>query len=136
MSNRRLTPCDGSVSLSFFSRRCLFDLATAGYCDKLQGQGRALSTWVERVVVRQGLCPWAEGALRSGGLAVVSLEESQEEEVAAAVLAHAQLLAAKLPAKASATTLLVAPRCEVLRRFEETTWPCAVGWKTPLRSWI
>ncbi|CAJ1376546.1 unnamed protein product [Effrenium voratum] len=70
------------------------------------------------------------GDARSGGLAVVSLEESQvaavQEEVAAAVLTHAQLLAAKLPAKASATTLLVAPRCEVLRRFEDYLAVC--GW--------
>ncbi|CAE7242045.1 UTR2 [Symbiodinium necroappetens] len=82
-------------------------------------QANAVEAWVRRVVVAHGLCPWADGALRQGSLAVVSLFEDEEEQVAAALVSHAQLLALQQPPEgAGATTLLVAPRCEKLLDFE------------------
>lgn len=82
-------------------------------------QANAVEAWVRRVVVAHGLCPWADGALRQGSLAVVSLFEDEEEQVAAALVSHAQLLALQHPPEgAGATTLLVAPRCEKLLDFE------------------
>mmetsp|Transcript_8025 Transcript_8025/g.14608 ORF Transcript_8025/g.14608 Transcript_8025/m.14608 type:complete len:229 (-) Transcript_8025:8-694(-) len=99
------------------------DLAGQADCE----QASAVAAWVTRVVIGHGLCPWAEGALRQGSLAVVSLPEAMEEEVAAALITHAQLLAAQNPpAGQGATTLLVAPRCSRLRDFEGYLELC--GW--------
>ncbi|CAL1164922.1 unnamed protein product [Cladocopium goreaui] len=88
-------------------------------------QAKAVAQWVRRVVVRHGLCPWAEEALRRGSLAVVTLDEESEEEVAAAVLAHAQLLAGLGTSPTAATTLLVAPKCGSLQDFEVYLHLCA-----------
>lgn len=100
------------------------------WAEQLQGssdseQAKAVAQWVRRVVVRHGLCPWAEEALRRGSLAVVTLDEESEEEVAAAVLAHAQLLAGLGTSPTAATTLLVAPKCGSLQDFEVYLHLCA-----------
>lgn len=70
---------------------------------------------MQRVVVGQKLCPWADEAVRAGHLAVVTLEEEKEDQVAAGVLTHGQLLAKQ---QGPATTLLVAPKCTELLDFE------------------
>ncbi|CAE7434555.1 unnamed protein product [Symbiodinium natans] len=52
--------------------------------------------------------------------------ESEQEEVAAALVTHAQLLALQRPPQdEGATTLLVAPRCPKLRDFEDYLELCS-----------
>eukprot|EP00435_Cladocopium_sp_Y103_P064279 s88_g26.t1 len=76
----------------------------------------AVRSWLQRIIIGEGLCPWAEAAMTSGALAVVCLLESDEEEVKQRLLQHGQLLGrAKPPASKSATTLALAPRCHSLR---------------------
>ncbi|CAJ1400344.1 unnamed protein product [Effrenium voratum] len=77
----------------------------------------AVRSWLRRIVIGDGLCPWAEDAVDSGALAVVCLVESDEQAVAARLLQHGDLLArAKPPGGRQATTLCLAPRCHELRR--------------------
>ncbi|CAE8663644.1 unnamed protein product, partial [Polarella glacialis] len=90
-------------------------------------QAAALQTWVQKVVVGHNLCPWAADTTRTGSLALVSLEEESEEELAAQILGHAQLLADAEPpeGQGGATTMLVAPRCPSILDFEAYLELCA-----------
>lgn len=85
----------------------------------------AMRTWIEKVVVGHKLCPFAAVALASGALALVSLHEDREVEVAAKVVTHAQVLAecgAHMPG--GATTIAIAPHCKTLRVFEDYLGVC------------
>ncbi|CAK9016158.1 unnamed protein product [Durusdinium trenchii] len=79
----------------------------------------AVRSWLQRFIIAEGLCPWAEAALTSGALAVVCLLESDEKAVAQRLLQHGQLLQrAKPPGSLGATTLALAPRCHGLQRLK------------------
>eukprot|EP00438_Fugacium_kawagutii_P019493 Skav235626 [mRNA] locus=scaffold358:307632:310705:+ [translate_table: standard] len=90
----------------------------------------AVRSWLQRVIIGEGLCPWAEAALNSGALAVVCLLESEPEdrgatssdgeEVRQRLLQHGELLGrAKPPDDKGATTLALAPRCHGLRELQQ-----------------
>lgn len=88
-------------------------------------QAVAMRTWIGNVVVGHKLCPFAAVALGSGALALVSLQEAEEVEVAAKIVTHAQVLAecgAHMPG--GATTIAIAPHCKTLRVFEDYLGVC------------
>lgn len=96
--------------------------------------------WVRQFVAGHGLCPWAQPALRSGSLAMASLDASSEEELLEGLLRHAKLLAEVCTTSsaeaepaldandeceviAAATTIVVAPGCaHFLSDFEDFCW--------------